>query len=111
MKTIPPALPKPPRLPRPKKTEEFPPINFNVLHGRVIECFEAKIPIVHGGGGARHLHLEISDSYNSRFLGMLWSAMIDGGGAAVKHRGYSDDQPPTVPEINEAISIGEPHWP
>ena len=25
--------------------------------------------------------------------------------------GYSDDQPPTVPEVNETISIGEPHWP
>jgi hypothetical protein len=54
MKTVtprnqrPPALPKrPPKLP---KAEEFPPINIGVLHGRVIECFEAKIPIVHGGG-------------------------------------------------------------
>jgi hypothetical protein len=50
MKTIPPALPKPPKLPKPKKAEEFPPVNFNVLHGRVIESFEAKIPVVHGGG-------------------------------------------------------------
>jgi hypothetical protein len=50
MKTIPPTLPKPPRLPKPKKAEKFPPVNFNVLHGRVIESFEAKIPVVHGGG-------------------------------------------------------------
>jgi hypothetical protein len=50
MKTTPPALPKPPRLPKSKKAEEFPPVHFAVLHGRVIECFEAKIPIVHGGG-------------------------------------------------------------
>jgi hypothetical protein len=47
MKTI---TPRPPRLPKPKKAEEFPPVNFNVLHGRVIESFEAKIPVVHGGG-------------------------------------------------------------
>jgi hypothetical protein len=50
MKTIPPALPKPPKLPKPKMAEEFPPVNFHALHGRVIECFEAKIPVVHGGG-------------------------------------------------------------
>jgi hypothetical protein len=50
MKTIPPALPKSPKLPKPQKTEEFSPVNFNVLHGRVIECFEAKIPVVRGCG-------------------------------------------------------------
>ena len=49
MKTITPQLP--PKLPKlKKKAEEFPPVHFNVLHGRVIECFEATIPIVHGGG-------------------------------------------------------------
>jgi hypothetical protein len=45
MKTIPPKLPHPRKGP-----EGFPPINFTVLHGRVIESFEAKIPVVHGGG-------------------------------------------------------------
>jgi hypothetical protein len=47
MKTI---TPRPPKLPKPKKAEEFPTINIGVLHGRVIECFEAKIPVVRGGG-------------------------------------------------------------
>jgi hypothetical protein len=32
-----------------------------------------------GTGGARQLQLEVSDSYNSRFSGRLWRAMIDGG--------------------------------
>jgi hypothetical protein len=50
MKTITPRDQRPPKLPKPKKAEEFPPVNFDVLHGRVIECFEGKIPVVHGGG-------------------------------------------------------------
>ena len=41
---------RPPKLPKAKKVEQFPPVNFSVFHGRVIECFEGKIPIVHGGG-------------------------------------------------------------
>ena len=50
MKTITPRDQRPPKLPKPKKAEEFPPVHFAVLHGRVIECFEAKVPVVHGGG-------------------------------------------------------------
>jgi hypothetical protein len=62
--------------------------------------------------GARQLHLEISDSYNSRFF----RDAVEGDDRRAADlpsniAGYSDDQPPTVPEINEAISIGEPHWP
>jgi len=56
--------------------------------------------------------LEISDSYNSRFF--RDAVERDDRRAAdlpSNIAGYSDDQPPTVPEINEAISIGEPHWP
>jgi hypothetical protein len=62
--------------------------------------------------GARQLYLEISDSYNSRFF--RDAVERDDRRAAdlpSNIAGYSDDQPPTVPEINEAISIGEPHWP
>jgi hypothetical protein len=74
MKTIPPALPKPPRLPRPKKAEEFPPVHFAVLHGRVIECFEAKIPIVHGGGatvrgyGGSWVGTTVHDTFSAWFV-------------------------------------------
>jgi hypothetical protein len=50
MKTITPRDQRPPKLPKLKKAEEFPPVHFGVLHGRVIECFEAKVPVVHGGG-------------------------------------------------------------
>jgi hypothetical protein len=50
MKTVTLRNQRPPKLPKPKKAEEFPPVHFNVLHGRVIECFEGKIPVVHGGG-------------------------------------------------------------
>jgi hypothetical protein len=50
MKTITPRDQRPPKLPKLKKAEEFPPVNIAVLHGRVIECFEAKVPVVHGGG-------------------------------------------------------------
>ena len=72
MKTITPQLP--PKLPRPKKAEEFPPVNFGVLHGRVIECFEAKIPIVHGGGatvrgyGGSWVGTTVHDTFSAWFV-------------------------------------------
>jgi hypothetical protein len=78
MKTVtprnqrPPALPKrPPKLP---KTEEFPPINIGVLHGRVIECFEAKIPVVRGGGvtvrgyGSSWVGTTVHDTFSAWFV-------------------------------------------
>jgi hypothetical protein len=40
----------PPPLPRAAKRERFPEVSFKVLHARVIEAFEARIPITHGGG-------------------------------------------------------------
>lgn len=40
----------PPPLPRAAKREQFPDVNIHVLHARVIEAFEAKIPITRGGG-------------------------------------------------------------
>ena len=72
MKTITPQLP--PKLPKPKKAEEFPPVNFNVLHGRVIECFEGKIPVVHGGGvtvrgyGSSWVGTTIHDTFSAWFV-------------------------------------------
>jgi hypothetical protein len=65
---------RPPRLPRPKEAEEFPPVNFGVLHGRVIECFEAKIPIVRGGGatvrgyGGSWVGTTVHDSFSAWFV-------------------------------------------
>jgi hypothetical protein len=43
-------LKNPPPLPRAVKREQFPEVSFQVLHARVIEAFEAKIPVTHGGG-------------------------------------------------------------
>jgi hypothetical protein len=41
---------RPPSLSRPASAEPFPPVHFDVLHGRVIEAFEAKVPDTRGGG-------------------------------------------------------------
>ena len=74
MKTITPGDQRPPKLPKPKKAEEFPPVHFNVLHGRVIECFEAKIPIVHGGGatvrgyGGSWVGTTVHDTFSAWFV-------------------------------------------
>jgi hypothetical protein len=73
MKTITPRDQRPPKLPKPK-AEEFPPVNINVLHGRVIECFEAKIPIVQGGGatvrgyGGSWVGTTVHDTFSAWFV-------------------------------------------
>jgi hypothetical protein len=65
---------RPPKLPKPKKAEKFPPVHFSVLHGRVIECFEAKIPVVHGGGvtvrgyGSSWVGTTVHDTFSAWFL-------------------------------------------
>jgi hypothetical protein len=43
-------LNNPPPLPRAVKREQFPPIQFQVLYGRIVEAFEAKVPVTHGAG-------------------------------------------------------------
>lgn len=49
MKTTAPSDQRPPELQFPQKPKEFPPVHPNLLHDRLIECFDGKIPVVYGG--------------------------------------------------------------
>jgi len=48
--TLPPPLPGQLTTVSQRPAEEFAPVNFEAFHGRVVESFEGKIPIVRGGG-------------------------------------------------------------